>query len=89
MSGFNIAGIEIKLPTFSPITQQKSSENTTSGLQRGIQISMPGNNRSNQLSNSSLPGGKVGGSNGTTIIANAGSNIHVGGRTDSFQSSKE
>jgi hypothetical protein len=32
---------------------------------------MPGNNRSNQLSNSALPGGKVGGSNGTT------NNIHV------------
>ncbi len=70
MGAINFGGIKIELPNFSPNTQQQSSENTTSGLQ-GIQISMPGNNRSNQLSNSALPGGKVGGSNGTT------NNIHV------------
>ena len=42
---------------------QKSSENTTSGLQRGIQISMPGNvplGRS-VTDTSSFSGGKVGG----------------------------
>jgi hypothetical protein len=33
MGGINFGGIEIKLPKFSPNTQQQSSENTTSGLQ--------------------------------------------------------